>query len=341
MPRLTLKQLAKELSLEYKGNPDQVLVGIAPLSTADSSQLSFCRSAKQAKLLSQTQAGAVIVSVKIAAEYKGNCLLADNPQQAFIDALYLLHPKPRKEASCHATAVVHPSVSLPKTASIGAHAVIEEGVIIGENVEIGSGCSIGSHCQLGDDVFLAPNVVLYRDVCIGNRVTIHASSVIGADGFGYHREGYSGPWQKVPQIGGVTIEDDVEIGASTTIDRGALTNTHIAKGAKIDNQVMIAHNVRIGEYTAIAGCSGVAGSSEIGKNCILAGHSGVADNLSITDNVILLGKAGVPKSIEEPGIYGSGTGLFTRVEWFKLMVHLRNLGKTIKKINKNVERVDG
>jgi UDP-3-O-[3-hydroxymyristoyl] glucosamine N-acyltransferase len=336
LAEFSLQELADKLSLSYQGNPNHVVTGVLPLLAASSSDLSFCRSEKQAKLLAQTQAGVVIITPVMAEEHPGNALLADDPQQALIGALELLHPKARPQPGVHASAVVHESVQVPVSATIGAQATVAAGVRLGERVVIEAGCSIGEQTVLGDDVYLAPNVVLYDHVSIGDRVSVHAGTVIGSDGFGYHRLGYTGPWQKVPQVGGVTIEDDVEIGASTTIDRGALTDTHIARGAKIDNQCMIAHNVYIGEDTAIAACSGVAGSTRIGNNCILAGHCGVADNLTITDQVILLGKAAVSNSIKEPGMYGSGTGLLPRSVWFRLVARLRNLDKTIKTINQKI-----
>jgi UDP-3-O-[3-hydroxymyristoyl] glucosamine N-acyltransferase len=338
LPRFTLNELADRLSLEYKGNPDHSVVGVAALLDADSTQLSFCRSKKQAKMLAETQAGVVILLPEQAADYAGNCLLADNPSLVLIDALKLLHPEPVRESGCHPTAVIHESVSLPECAWIGPHAVLEQGVVIGKNAVIGSGCSIGACCELGDNVNLGPNVVLYSGVRLGSRVSVHASSVIGADGFGYHRDGFTGPWQKIPQIGGVVIEDDVEIGASTTIDCGALSDTRISRGVKIDNQVMIAHNVHIGEYTVIAGCSGVAGSTKVGNNCILAGHCGVADNITLVDNVILLGKAAVAHSVKKPGMYGSGTALLPAAVWFRLVARFKTLDKTIRKINKKLEK---
>jgi UDP-3-O-[3-hydroxymyristoyl] glucosamine N-acyltransferase len=340
LPNFTLKELAKKLSLKYEGDPDCILVGVAALSLANSTELSFCRSSKQVPLLEKTKAGAVIISPELSSDFLGNRLLAVDPQQALINALALLHPKPAIIPFCHPTAVIHESVMIPESAFIGPGVVIGARVLMGKNVVIPAGCFIGDDCRLGDDVCLGPHVVLYNNVRLGNRVSIHASSVIGADGFGYHRQGFSGPWQKVAQIGGVLIEDDVEIGASTTIDCGAISDTHISRGVKIDNQVMIAHNVFIGEDTVIAGCSGVAGSTNIGSNCILAGHCGVADNLTITNNVILLGKASVSNSIKEPGMYGSGTGLLTRAGWLRLIARLRNLDRTIMKINKKLEKIN-
>lgn len=340
MPQFTLQELAKHFALKFEGNPDHSVVGVSTLNTASSTQLSFCRSEKHAKLLSQTKAGIVVLMPSMAENFDGNCLLANDPTQVLIDILALLHPTEEIKSGCHDTATVANSVTVPSSAFIGANAVIGENVRIGENVVVSAGCFVGANCVLGDDTCLAPNVTLYDNVRLGKRVSIHAGSVIGADGFGYHRAGYVGPWKKIPQIGGVVIEDDVEIGSSSTIDCGSLGDTYISKGVKIDNQVTIAHNVFIGEYTAIAACSGIAGSTRVGSNCILAGHCGLVDNINVTDNVILLGKAGVSNSIKEPGIYGSGTGLFTRMGWFRLVARLRNLDKTIKAINKKLEKID-
>ncbi len=340
MPYFTLKELAQKLSLTCEGDLDHKVVGVASLNFADSTHLSFCRSQKQLPLLSKTKAGIVILSPTMSSVFSGNRLLADDPQQALIEALLLLHPRQEVTPSCHPTAVIDKSVMIPQSAFIGPGVVIGEGVSLGENLVLSAGCSIGRNCRLGDDVHLAPHVVLYEDVRLGNRVSIHAGSIIGADGFGYHRKSFSGSWHKIPQIGGVFIEDDVEIGASTTIDRGALSDTHISRGVKIDNQVMIAHNVFIGEDTVIAGCSGIAGSTKIGSNCVLAGHCGIADNLTIADHVIFLGRASVSNSVSEPGIYGSGTGLLTRSRWLRLVARLRSLDKTIIKINKQLEKIE-
>jgi UDP-3-O-[3-hydroxymyristoyl] glucosamine N-acyltransferase len=338
--QLSLKELADRLQLSFQGDPDYKVFGVLPLQIAGPTSLSFCRSEKQASELARTKAGILLLPPSLVSQYAGNALIATDTVSSLIQVLHLFHPKKRPQVGCHSTAVIHPSVNFKATVSIGPHVVIGAHVYIGDRVVIGAGCSIGDNCSLGDDVNLAPNVVLYDRVRLGNRVSVHAGTVIGADGFGYHREGFAGPWEKIPQVGGVTVEDDVEIGASTTIDRGALVDTLIAKGAKIDNQVMIAHNVSIGENTAIAACSGIAGSTKIGSNCILAGHCGVADNLTITDQVILLGKAAVSNSIKEPGVYGSGTGLLKASTWFRLVARLRNLDKTIKTINQKLENKD-
>lgn len=338
MPEFSLQELADKLSLTCKGDPNHTVVGVSPLLQAQSRELSFCRSEKQAKILAQTQAGIVILLPTMVKLYSGNCLIADDPTEAFIRVLQLLQPRKQVQPGIHPSAVIDSSVQIPASAHIGPQVIIAANVCLGERVIIGANCFIGEHSILGDDVHLAPNVVIYDQVKLGNRVAIHAGTVVGSDGFGYHRNGFRGPWQKIPQIGGVTIEDDVEIGASSTIDRGALVDTHIARGAKIDNQVMIAHNVYVGEHTAIAACTGIAGSTRIGANCILAGHCGVADNLSITDQVILLGKAAVSNSIKEPGVYGSGTGLLPRTVWMRLVARLRNLDKTMKTINEKLER---
>ena len=341
MPSYTLKELASQLQLEFKGNPDHQLVGVSALLVAGPDELSFCRSVKQASMLADTQAGAVILPAELAETAAVNCLIAKDPEASLVGALALLHPSRSYSAGVHASAVIDSSVNVPESAHIGPHVIIEAGVSLGENVVILAGCAVSANCQLGDGVHLAANVVLYDNVRLGNRVSIHASSVIGADGFGYHRAGHAGAWLKVPQVGGVIVGDDVEIGASTTIDRGALTDTVIKRGVKIDNQVMIAHNVQIGEDTAIAGCTGIAGSTEIGSNCIIAGHCGIADNITITDQVILLGGAAVTKSIQTPGLYSSGTGLHSRSAWQRMVVRLRGLDKFIKETTKKLEKIDG
>ena len=337
----TLDELAQRLSVVPYANTGVEITGIAGLSEASSTELSFCRSKKYLKDLKATNAAAVIIAEDILPHYDAAALVSDDPEQTLIDAMHVFYPEKPIDATVHVSAVIAEKCSISSSANIGPNVVIDSGVSIGEQVTISAGCHIGEGVSIGANSCLHSRVVIYSGVSIGERVIIHASSVIGADGFGYHRNGDSGSWSKVPQVGNVIIGDDVEIGASTTIDRATFGATVIGKGVKIDNQVMVAHNVEIGEHTVIAGCTGIAGSAKIGKNCIIAGHCGIADNITLTDNVVISGKATVERSIFKPGIYSSGTGLYAGLSWHRMVVRLRSLEKimkTIKVLQKSLEK---
>ena len=230
----------------------------------------------------------------------------------------------------HKSAVIAPTAMLSESVSIGPNVVIEEGAVIGNHVVIGANCVVGENTTIGDNSRLYAQVVLYSHVTLGARVTIHSGSVIGADGFGFaNREGR---WHKIAQLGGVTVGDDVDIGASTTIDRGALEDTVIGQGVIIDNQVQIAHNVRIGDHTAIAGCVGIAGSTTVGRYCTIAGAVGIAGHLTLCDHTHVTMQSQVTRSIKEPGSYSSGTGILPTVEWRKAAVYFRQLDSWRKRL---------
>jgi UDP-3-O-[3-hydroxymyristoyl] glucosamine N-acyltransferase len=263
----------------------------------------------------------------------------NNPYVGFAKAAQLLDttPKPAHEISPHA--IIGEDVELGENVKIGANAVIESGVKLGDNVVIGPGCFVGKGAQLGANTKLWANVTIYHAVIIGTDCLVQANTVIGSDGFGYAND--NGQWLKIPQLGSVIIGNRVEIGASTTIDRGALDNTILADGVIIDNQCQIAHNVEIGENTAMAACSVIAGSTVIGKNCSMAGLVGVNGHISICDNVVFTGMSMVTKSISEPGVYSSGIPASANREWRKNMVALRNitsLNQRVKALEKSQQQ---
>ena len=306
---MTIHEIAEWLGGEVVGNniesaPD--IERVAKIEEAKSGSLTFLANPKYEKHLGTTHATAVLVSRKL--DLKKNVgraslifIRVDDPYVAFLQVLKRLTPIVEPFTSgIHSSAIVPSNATMGKNVSIGAHAVIGEHVIIGDNTKIGAGCVVGNHAQVGSECLFYPNVVVYHQCKIGNRVILHAGAVIGSDGFGFAPKA-DGSYEKIPQLGIVVLDDDVEIGANTTIDRATMGDTHIHCGAKIDNLVQIAHNVVIGEHTVIAAQTGISGSTKIGKHCMLAGQVGVAGHIEIADRTVIMAQSGIPKSIEEPG----------------------------------------
>lgn len=333
-----LGEIAALLGLQLQGDPGTAITGLAALANAGPGRLSFCNGSRYLAELRATQASAVIVRPEDAEHCPTACLLAGNPYLAFARASQLFAPAPDHAPGIHPTAHVDAGAQLGEGVSVGPGASIGPDCVIGTGSRIGPGCVVGAGCRIGNNCTLHANVTLYHGVLLGDRVSIHASTVIGADGFGYARgpEGY----EKIAQLGTVRIGDDVEIGAATTIDRGALDDTVIGKGVKIDNLVQIAHNVVVGDHTIICGCCGLAGSSVIGKNCIIAGGVGVADHIHICDGVTVTGGTVVNQSIREPGTWSSGSGLDKTATWKKNIVRFRQLDDFAKRLEKLEKLLD-
>lgn len=326
----SLGELAEFLSAELKGSADFIVSGLSTLQEADVTHISFLANPQYRKQLDSTQAGAVILNAQDAEHFVGNALIIANPYLAFAKLSHLFDPKPKAVAGIHPTAVIAKSAQVAATASIAAGVVIEESAIVGENTYIGPHSVIGARTVIGADGWLAPRVTLYHDVTIGDRVVIQSGAVIGGEGFGFAKE--QGAWHKIAQIGGVTIGDDVEIGANTTIDRGALTDTLIGNGVKLDNQIQIAHNVQIGDHSAMAACVGISGSAKIGEHCMLAGGVGLVGHIELCNGVFVTGMTMVTHSITEPGAYSSGTAMQPATEWKKNAVRFRQLDDMAKRI---------
>ena len=272
-------------------------------------------------------------------DFAGNRLLLDNPYLGYARLTALFDRVPVAPAGIHPSAVVAPSATVAPSAAIGANAVVEANAEVGAGTQVGAGCYIGRDTIVGADTRLYAGVCLYHGVSLGKDCIVHSGAVIGADGFGIVPGGPETPgWVKIHQLGGVDIGDDVEIGANTTIDRGALDNTVIEAGVRLDNQVHIAHNVRIGRNTAIAGCVGIAGSTTVGANCTIAGAAGIIGHLQIADNVHITAMTLVTKSIKKPGSYSSGTPLAATREWRKNAVRFGQLEKTAVRL-KRLEQV--
>ena len=326
----TLGQLAERLGATLRGAEGKLIAGLATLQEAGPEQLSFLANAQYRKYLAQTRAGALLLTAADAEGYAGDALIVANPYLAYAQLSHLFDRKPQAAAGVHATAVVAADAQVDPTASVGAYAVIEAGAQIGAGVSIGAHCVVGARSVIGEGGWLAPRVTLYHDVRIGKRVVIQSGAVIGGEGFGFAND--KGVWQKIAQIGGVSIGDDVEIGANTTVDRGALSDTLIGNGVKLDNQIMIAHNVQIGDNTAMAGCVGISGSTKIGRNCMIAGGVGMVGHIEVCDNVFVTGMTMVTRSITEPGAYSSGTAMQPAAEWKKSAARIRQLDDMAKRL---------
>ncbi len=332
-------KIGAQLHLSGADTQDTIISGLSTLVKADKGQISFLSNNRYRGQLQDTKAQAVILHPDELSHCSCSALVMINPYVGFAKAAQLLDttPQPAHEISSHA--VIGEDVDLGMNVKIGANAVIEAGAKLGDNVVIGPGCFVGKCAQLGANTRLWANVTIYHNVIMGSDCLVQANTVIGSDGFGYAND--DGQWLKIPQLGSVVIGNRVEIGASTTIDRGALDNTILADGVIIDNQCQIAHNVEIGENTAMAACSVIAGSTVIGKNCSMAGLVGINGHISICDNVIFTGMSMVTKSISEPGVYSSGIPASANREWRKNMVALRNitgLNQRVKALEKSQQQ---
>ncbi len=319
----TLGELAVRFGLELAGDPALEVTGVATLGSAGPGTVSFLANPRYRRHLAGTRAAAVVLDAASAADCPVPVLVSSNPYAAFARIAQFLHPQPPVNPGIHASAVVHPDADVARDAEVGPQAVLEAGAKVGSRAEVGPGCVVMRGARIGPDSRLVARVTLYPGVVIGSRCTVHAGAVIGADGFGFapDRDGYV----KVPQIGGVRVGDDVDIGANTTIDRGAIEDTVVEDGVKLDNLVQVGHNVRIGAQTVVAGCVGISGSTVIGKRCMIGGAVGLVGHLELGDDVMVSGFSLVTRSLKEPGVYSSGMPAVPAAEWRKTVARLRRL----------------
>jgi UDP-3-O-[3-hydroxymyristoyl] glucosamine N-acyltransferase len=336
-PVFTLGQLSERLGARLSGDATLSVGGLAALQDAVSGQLSFLANPQYRKYLATTQATAVLLTAEDAQGFSGNALVVANPYLAYGQLSHLFDRKPLASAGIHPSAIIAPDARVDPSVSIGPGVVIEAGAEIAAGVTLGAYCVVGARSRIGEGGWLAPRVTLYHDVRIGCRVVIQSGAVIGGEGFGFANE--KGVWKKIAQIGGVAIGDDVEIGANTTIDRGALADTVIGNGVKLDNQIMIAHNVQVGDHTAMAGCVGISGSTRIGKHCMIAGGVGMVGHIDVCDNVFVTGMTMVTRSISEPGAYSSGTAMQPAGEWKKSVARLRQLDDIARRLQQLEKRL--
>ena len=320
---MLLSELAARTGATLDGDGAIDIVRMATLEDAGPGEIAFLSNPKYHRQLAATRASAVIVAPDIARETALPKLVSGNPYATYAKVATLLYPHAAAIPGVHRTAIVGDGARIAASATVGPYAVVGARAVIGERAQVGAACVVGDHVAIGDDAHLYPRVTVYAGCVIGARTTIHSGAVIGADGFGNAED--AGRWIKIPQIGRVIIGDDVEIGANTTIDRGALGDTVIEDDVKLDNQIQIGHNCRIGTHTAIAGCTGIAGSVQIGRNCKIGGAAMIAGHLSIADGVIVAAGTGVMGSIDVPGVY---TGIFPMMphgEWKRVAVAMRRL----------------
>ncbi len=321
----TLEQLAKHVGAVLS-DPSKSGCNIEQVSTLDGArkgQIAFLFDRKYRKFLKITRASAVILREQDAEGCSVPALITKDPYLAYAKIANLLNTPKTASGSVHPSAVVHGNAKIDSSVDIAANSVIESNVVVGANVLIGPGCVIGEGAMIGDYTRLIANVTVCHHVSIGKRALIHPGAVLGSDGFGLARDGVA--WVKIPHIGSVCVGDDVEIGANTTIDRGAIKDTVIENGVKLDNQVQVAHNVHIGEHSALAGCVGIAGSATIGKHCMLGGGVGIAGHLEIADDVTITGMSMVTKSIKKAGTYSSGWSVKEAKQWRRTVARVHQL----------------
>jgi len=326
----TASELAERLGLALQGDGATQVCGVGTLAGADAGQLAFLANPKYRSQLAQTRAGVVVMRAGDADGFTGTALIAADPYVAFARLSALFEPRPLRAPGIHASAdvdasaMVHGDAHVAAFVSIGARSRVEAGAVIGP------GCVIGDDCVIGAESVLVARVTLVTRVRMGQRVIVHPGAVIGADGFGLAMD--AGQWLKVPQLGGVLIGDDCEVGSNTTIDRGAIEDTVLEADVRLDNQIQIGHNVHIGAHTAMAGCSAVAGSARIGRYCQIGGGAGVLGHLEICDKVVVTAMSLVSRSIREPGEYSSGTPLMDNRSWRKNAARFKQLDAFVRRL---------
>ncbi len=336
---LRLDEIVARLGGTLAGDGSLVVSQVGALASASAGQIAFLAQPKYRQHLQSTKASAVIVPPQFSSATSLPRIIHPNPYAYYARVVALLNPQPHRPRGVHPSAVVHCAV--PPSASVGENVTIGEGVTIGENVTFYPGCVIGDGVSIGDDSLLYPNVVVYRDCVLGKRVVIQAGAVIGGDGFGFAKDGER--WIKIPQIGRVVMGDDVEIGANTSIDRGALDDTIIGDGVKLDNQIQIAHNVSIGDHAAMAGCVGVAGSTKIGRRSTIGGAAMIIGHLELADDVHISAGSMVTKSLRKPGQYTSIFPIEEHHDWLHNAAQIKRLAKLAERVSeleKKLEQMD-
>ena len=332
-----LSEIVAKLGGELIGDPDAEIRRIATLESARSGDLCFLSHARYRAQLRGTRASAVILAREERDATALPRILCDDPYVYYARAAQLFGPESRPVAGVHARAVVEAGAEIPASATVGPGCHIGRGARLGERTVIDANCTIGEDAEIGEDSRLGPSVTVYPRCLIGKRALIHAGVVIGADGFGMASD--AGRWIKIPQTGRALIGDDVEIGVNMMIDRGALDDTVIEDGVKLDNQIQIGHNVRIGAHTAMAGCAAVAGSTRIGRHCAIGGAARIFGHLTIADHVTISAAAVVTKSITRAGTYTGALPSAPSREWAKTVAHLRGLDRLVKRIRELEKRL--
>ena len=325
-----LRELATIAHAELHGDPAILIEAVSTLQDATSGSISFLANRRYRAQLADTKASAVILGAEDAADCPVACLISDNPYLAHARVVAAFFPEAAGVPGIDAAATVDPSARIAHSAQVAANCYIGPGVVIGDHVRIGPNCVLMANVTVGAGTRLVASVTLCSETSLGRRCLIHPGAVIGGDGFGLAND--NGAWRKVPQIGRAVLGDDVEVGSCTSIDRGAIGDTLIADGVKIDSQVHIAHNVQVGEHTAIAGCAAIAGSSRVGKYCTIAGGAGVTGHVELTDHVHISGVSSVTRSINKPGTYTGTVPAMAHAVWLKNFARLRQLDDMVRRV---------
>ncbi len=339
---VTLAELARQVGAQVQGAGDTEITGVADFDCAGPGQITYVNDKSRQRRLATCRAAAVIISAEDAAGYRGNALVVDRPQLCYARIAALLHSPRLASPGIHPNAQVASNARVSPSASIGAMTVVEGDAVIGDGVELGCGCFVGQGAEIGANTRVFGHAWIGAGCVIGRNGVLQPGAVVGGDGFGYAQDGER--WVKVPQLGRVIIGDDVEIGANSTIDRGALNDTVIGNGVKIDNLVQVAHNVRIGDNTAIAACVGIAGSTTIGRRCAIGGQVGITGHLTIADDVRVLAKSLVGSSIQESGTYASAIQTEPASKWRRNVVRLKRLDDTearLRQLEEELRKLKG
>jgi UDP-3-O-[3-hydroxymyristoyl] glucosamine N-acyltransferase len=334
---VTLSELVSRFGGELVGDGSRQVRQVAPLDRATPDEIGFVSQGKYLSQLTDTRAGAVILPADAGAATDLPRILAANPYLYFARVSALLNPPARPPVGVHPAASVAPDAEVADDACIAAGAIIGSGARIGARTVVGANSVVGDHARVGADCMLHANVTVYHHCEVGNRCILHAGCVIGADGFGFAPN--DGAWEKIPQIGKVRIDDEVEVGACTTIDRGALEDTVIEEGVKLDNLIQVAHNVHIGAHTAIAACTGIAGSAKIGRHCMIGGAAMIFGHIEIADGTRISTNTLITKSLKKAGTYTSALPFSEHDVWQKNAVHMRNLDKLVNRIKQLEKRL--
>lgn len=334
----SLGELAAEFGCDLVGDPEIRVDRVATLTNASTESIAFLANPAYRKQLLTTKAAAVVVTEVDAGKCPVAALISDNPYATYARIASLLHPPARHSAGIHTSAVIADTASISVSAHVSANVVIGEDCSIGDGVYIAAGCVIGKRCSIGRDSQILANATLVEDVRIGERTIIHPGAVIGSDGFGNVRD--DSGWIKIPQVGGVVIGNDVEIGTNTAVDRGAIDDTVIEDGVRLDNLIQIGHNARIGAHTAIAGMTAIAGSATVGKRCMIAGLAGVIGHVTVCDDVVISAQALITKDIHEPGVYSATFGAEKDKVWKRLVARFRRSAALEKRVAKLEAKAD-
>lgn len=330
MSAIKLSELASKVGAEFVGDGEHIVKAVGSIDDATATQVTFLTNSRYADTLKSTQAGVVILKPADAENFSGNTLLSDNPYLTYALVAQLLDSTPNIADDISQQAHIDASAKVASSAKIAPFAVVSKGAQIADDCQIGANCFIGENVVIGQGCKLYPNSVIYHDVVLGKNCIIHSGAVVGSDGFGYAPD--QGSWIKIPQVGTVIIEDKVEIGANAAIDRGAIHNTVIKAGVKIDNLVHIAHNVELGENTALAAGTKIAGSTKVGERCTFAGCVAVNGHIEIGDDVHFTGTSMVTSSFKDAGVYSSGIPAVANKDWRKNTARLRKIDTLYDKV---------